>query len=142
MKIYLNTLSTYINKVLYYVLHIISLLYPRSPHLIHSPFPTDHIQIPCPADHWGPQCLCFEDNTAYYGNNHRFGDENPQKTRLDCQQSCEFHPSCEYWTFRKPIESGEAGLCYLKLKRENVRSNVTDYVSGSKTCRLPEWTGR
>ena len=31
------------------------------------------------------------------------------------------------------------GLCYLKLKRENVTPNVTDYVSGSKYCRLPEW---
>ena len=32
------------------------------------------------------------------------------------------------------------GLCYLKLKRENVTPNVTDYVSGSKYCRLPEWS--
>ena len=45
---------------------------------------------------------CFEDDTAYFGNNARTGGENPQKSRLDCQQSCEFHPSCHYWTFRKP----------------------------------------
>jgi type VI protein secretion system component Hcp len=104
----------------------------------------------CAPDQWGTECLCYEDNTAYYGNNHRFGDENPQKTRLDCQQSCQFHPSCHYWTFRKPIKKASAGiveaeagggLCYLKLKRDNVNPNVTDYVSGSKFCQLPEWTG-
>ena len=91
---------------------------------------------------------CYEDNTAYFGNNHRTGGENPQKTRLDCQQSCEFHPSCHFWTFRKPdLRSSDregaaagGGLCYLKLKRENVTPNVTDYVSGSKYCRLPEWS--
>ena len=103
-------------------------------------FPTDP-KAPCPDDHYGPQCLCYEDNTAYYGNNDRFGNENPQKTRLDCQQSCEFHPSCHFWTFRKPLEKGGSGLCYLKVKRDNVTPNVTDYVSGSKKCRLPEWTG-
>ena len=88
-------------------------------------------------------CLCFEDNTAYYGNNNRFGDENPQKTRLACQRSCEAHPSCHFWTFRKPDPEnvGAGGLCYLKTKRENVTPNVTDYVSGTKGCRLPEWTG-
>lgn len=106
--------------------------------------------LPCPDDlSWDssrPNCPCFEDNTAYYGNNHRFGGENPQKTRLDCQQSCQFHPSCHYWTFRKPSSSSDdgedesSGLCYLKLKRENVTPNVTDYVSGSKYCRLPEWS--
>ena len=97
----------------------------------------------CPAGHFGPKCLCFEDNTAYYGNNHRFGDENPQKTRLECQRSCEAHPSCQFWTFRKPDPKNVAngGLCYLKTKRENVTPNVTDYVSGSKGCKLPEWTG-
>ena len=89
---------------------------------------------------------CFEDNTAYFGNNQRTGGENPQKTRLDCQQSCEFHPSCHFWSFRKPdlrssAREGAAvggGLCYLKLKRENVTPNVTDYISGSKYCQLPE----
>ena len=87
------------------------------------------------------QCLCYEEFTAYYGNNHRFGDENPQKTRLACQRSCEAHPSCHFWTFRKPLEGQDTGLCYLKTKRENVTPNVTDYVSGSKGCKLPEWTG-
>ena len=86
-------------------------------------------------------CLCYEENTAYYGNNHRFGDENPQETRLACQRSCEAHPSCHFWTFRKPLEGEDSGLCYLKTKRENVTPNVTDYVSGSKGCKLPEWTG-
>ena len=85
--------------------------------------------------------LCFEEFTAYYGNNHRFGDENPQKTRLAFQRSCEAHPSCHFWTFRKPLEGQDTGLCYLKTKRENVTPNVTDYVSGSKGCKLPEWTG-
>ena len=45
---------------------------------------------------------CFEDDTAYFGNNIVFGNKNPQKSTFDCQQSCEFHPSCHYWTFRKP----------------------------------------
>ena len=77
---------------------------------------------------------CYEENTAYFGNNHKMGPENPQKTRLDCQQSCESHESCHYWTFH--IQ----GLCYLKVKRENVTPNLTSYVSGSKFCRLPEWS--
>ena len=45
---------------------------------------------------------CFEDETAYMGNTIVFGKENPQKSTHDCQQSCEFHPSCQYWTFEKP----------------------------------------
>ena len=77
---------------------------------------------------------CYEENTAYFGNNHKMGPENPQKTRLDCQQSCESHDSCHYWTFHT------SGLCYLKVKRENVTPNLTSYVSGSKFCRLPEWS--
>ena len=77
---------------------------------------------------------CFEDDTAYFGNNARTGGENPQKSRLDCQQSCEFHPSCQYWTFDKGT-----GNCYLKSKRENVTPHPY-YISGSKNCRLPEWS--
>ena len=87
-------------------------------------------------------CVCFEDNTAYFGNNHRFGAENPQFDRLGCQSSCESHPECKYWTFSKPSEAGEEGLCYLKTKRGNMKYNLTDYVSGSKKCRLPEWQGQ
>ena len=87
-------------------------------------------------------CVCFEDNTAYFGNNHRFGAENPQFDRLGCQRSCESHPECNYWTFNKPSEAGEEGLCYLKTKRRNMKYNLTDYVSGSKKCRLPEWQGQ
>ena len=40
------------------------------------------------------ECVCYEDNTAYFGNNHRFGAENPQLSRLSCQNSCESHPEC------------------------------------------------
>jgi hypothetical protein len=77
---------------------------------------------------------CFEDDTAYFGNNILFGDKNPQESTFDCQQSCEFHPSCQYWTFQK-----REGLCYLKLKRERVTTDPS-YISGSKKCRLPEWS--
>ena len=81
-----------------------------------------------------PKELCYEDNTVYYGNNLRTGSQNPKKTRLDCQQSCELEPSCHYWTFDK------SGFCYLKSKKENVTPNIPVYVSGSKYCRLPEWS--
>ena len=86
-------------------------------------------------------CVCFEDNTAYFGNNHRFGAENPQFDRLGCQKSCEAHPDCKFWTFSKPSKKGDEGLCYLKTKRKNMKYNLTDYVSGTKQCQLPEWQG-
>ena len=107
-----------------------------------------HSQVDCPDQYFHlfndttKACVCFEDNTAYFGNNHRFGAENPQFDRLGCQQSCEAHPECKYWTFSKPSVAGEEGLCYLKTKRENMKFNLTDYVSGSKRCRLPEWQGQ
>ena len=86
-------------------------------------------------------CVCFEDNTAYFGNNHRFGAENPQFDRLGCQKSCEAHPDCKFWTFGKPSNKGDEGLCYLETKMKNVKYNLTDYVSGTKQCQLPEWQG-
>ena len=48
-------------------------------------------------------------------------------------------PLCSWIPVREGAATG-TGLCYLKLKRENVTPNVTDYVSGSKYCRLPEWS--
>ena len=105
---------------------------------VHTSFPIDNS---CPPNHWGPLCLCFEENTAYYGNNHIFGHENPKKSRIDCQQSCEFDSNCNFWTFRKPVQRGGQGFCYLKTKRENVTNNIAIYVSGTKNCQLPEWTG-
>ena len=89
----------------------------------------------CPEDSYGPQCACFEDDTAYFGNNDRAGNENPQPSRHACQQSCQHHPSCKYWTWGK---SEPTGPCYLKTKRENVGYNLTSYVSGNKFCKLPE----
>merc|ERR1711962_1196962 len=34
----------------------------------------------CPPGHFGtpPHCSCYEDNTAYFGNNARVGSSNPQ----------------------------------------------------------------
>ena len=82
-------------------------------------------------------CVCFEDNTAYFGNNHRFGAENPQLDRLGCQKSCVVHPECKFWTFKKPTNKGGKGLCYLKTKRANMKYILTEYVSGAKDCQLP-----
>ncbi len=89
----------------------------------------------CPPDTYGEGCTCFEDNTAYFGNNIRIGNDNPQPSRLACQQSCENHPSCTHWTWGKATPTGP---CYLKTKRENVGHNLDSYVSGSKLCQLPE----
>ena len=84
---------------------------------------------------------CFEDDTAYFGNNARTGGENPQKSRLDCQQSCEFHPSCHYWTFRKPdLQSNgdspaqrgqnlsEVAFLFYKFRKMNDSFSVTSLV--------------
>ena len=90
-------------------------------------------------DEFGPKCLCFEDNTAYFGNNERVGSENPQPNRLACQRSCEDHPKCKYWTWGKGEPNGP---CYLKTARENIGRNLTSYVSGTKFCKLPESKGR
>ena len=94
----------------------------------------------CPEDSYGPQCACFEDDTLYYGYNvgpYNVGEgvENPQPSRHACQQSCQHHPSCKYWTWRK---SEPTGTCYLKTKRENVLTHLTSHVSGNKLCKLPE----
>ncbi|XP_040583657.2 LOW QUALITY PROTEIN: low-density lipoprotein receptor-related protein 2 [Lepeophtheirus salmonis] len=82
-----------------------------------------------------PEKPCFEDNTAYFGNNYRIGSENPQKSRLACQESCANHPECLFWTWGK---GDKTGPCYLKTARMNVQHNVSHYVSGSKNCLLPE----
>ena len=97
----------------------------------------------CPEGYFHPsnttdECVCFEDNTAYFQNNHKLGSKNFQKSRYDCQQSCAVHPKCKYWTYSKPQEEGHSGACYLKTARENVSRNLTRYVSGSKDCPLPE----
>ena len=34
-----------------------------------------------PASQFGEACACFEDNTAYFGNNKVAGSENPQPSR-------------------------------------------------------------
>ena len=57
----------------------------------------------CPPGYHGvpPECKCFEDNTAYFGNNAQTGAENPQPSRVACQRSCQQHPTCQYWTWGK-----------------------------------------
>lgn len=89
----------------------------------------------CPDGTYGDDCACFEDNAAYFGNNDRLGNENPQPSRHACQQSCQHHPSCKFWTWGKAEPTGP---CYLKTKRDNVGYNLTSYVSGNKFCKLPE----
>ena len=89
----------------------------------------------CPDGTYGADCACFEDDAAYFGNNERVGNENPQPSRHACQQSCQHHPSCKFWTWGKAEPTGP---CYLKTKRDNVGYNLTSYVSGNKFCRLPE----
>ncbi len=79
-----------------------------------------------------PECSCFEDDTAYFGNNHLIGHENMKKSARECQLSCEETEECNYWTWGKGRPEGP---CYLKTKRENVRGNLTSYVSGSKKCK-------
>ena len=112
---------------------------PHLPHLFRRPWILFYFFINYSSN---LKNLCYEENTAYYGNNLIYGHENPKKSRMDCQQSCQFNLNCNFWTFRKPAHRGTLGLCYLKTKRENVSNNVSSYVSGSKNCQLPEWTGR
>ena len=93
----------------------------------------------CPPGRFSPpDCLCYEEDTAYFGNNHVTGHENPTSSRSECQRSCAKTPECQFWTWGV----GEpTGPCYLKTARENVRRNLTSYVSGTKDCRLPEDKG-
>lgn len=81
-----------------------------------------------------PNCVCYEEDTAYFGNNARVGSDNPQPSMAACQKSCAADSSCEFWTWGKGTPTGP---CYLKTKRENVTPNLKSYVSGSKNCRLP-----
>ena len=55
----------------------------------------------CPSGYFGqpPHCKCYEDNTAYFGNN--FGNNgwgNRQPSRAACQRSCAEHPRLELST--------------------------------------------
>jgi hypothetical protein len=93
-----------------------------------------------PSAQFGPNCTCFEDNAAYFGNNHKSGGENRQPNRLACQRSCADHAECKFWTFGKG--TADDGPCYLKTKRgDQVTYGMKDYVSGSKDCLLPEAKG-
>jgi hypothetical protein len=49
-----------------------------------------------------------------------------------CAQACLQHADCNYWTWGK---GSPEGPCYLKTKRENVRSGLPSYISGTKECR-------
>merc|ERR1719369_321751 len=97
--------------------------------------------VTCPPGYFGkpPSCSCFEDNTAYFGNNAKFGLDNLQPSRLACQKSCMDHPKCEFWTWGKGTP---VGPCYLKHTRDNVTPGLDRYISGSKQCPLPEVTGK
>ncbi len=88
-----------------------------------------------PASQFGVNCTCFEENTAYFGNNHVVGAENPQSSRLACQRSCAEKAECVFWTWGR---GSPTGPCYLKTKRAQVTHGLRDYVSGSKDCVLPE----
>ena len=96
--------------------------------------------VTCPPGYFGepPSCSCFEDNTAYFGNNAKVGSDNLQPSRLDCQKSCLDHPKCEFWTWGKGTPEGP---CYLKHTRDNVTPGLDSYISGSKQCPLPEAKG-
>ena len=77
-----------------------------------------------------PSCSCFEDNTAYFGNNVVFGKSNPKPSREECVSSCQYHPQCKFWTWDKI-----SGSCYLKhSKSSNFPTGNTRYVSGPKHC--------
>ena len=117
-----------------YFLHVFLILTCLEPSTT-TPLPTQ-----CPKDYFGspPECKCFEDNTAYFGNNEVTGSDNPQPSRASCQRSCQQHPTCMFWTWGK----GEpTGPCYLKSARDNVTPGLSSYVSGTKHCRLPEAEG-
>ncbi len=79
-----------------------------------------------------PECACFEDNTAYFGNNHLLGHENMKPSARACQLSCRETKECNFWTWGKGRPEGP---CYLKTDRQNVRANLTSYLSGSKGCQ-------
>ena len=78
---------------------------------------------------------CWEDNTAYYGNN--IPDSmSYQPSTSACQQLCAEHSRCSYWTWGR-----RAGECYLKTSDDGrmSMSPMTDvYVSGTKDCNVPE----
>ena len=97
----------------------------------------------CPSGYFGepPSCSCFEDNTAYYENNVKMGENNLQPSRLACQQSCSDHSECEFWTWAKRTKRTPGGYCYLIHNRANWTFATEHYVSGSKHCMLPEAKG-
>ena len=92
--------------------------------------------VTCPPGYFGepPSCYCFEDNTAYFGNNAKVGSDNLQPSRVACQKSCNDHPECEFWTWGKGTP---VGPCYLKHTRDNVTPGLDSYISGSKQCPVP-----
>ena len=114
-----------------------------------KPSPPPPPPAKCPSGYFGqpPECKCFEDNTAYFGNNAVVGADNRQPSRAACQRSCAQHPTCAFWTWGKVGAGAGAGggagggPCYLKTARENVSPGLADYVSGSKHCALPEQRG-
>jgi len=86
------------------------------------------------------KCVCFDEGIAYNGNNVVLGKHNKRQSRYDCQQSCAKSDSCKYWTWLPPATNNRTDYkrrCYLKSKRENFIQS-SEYVSGSKNCRLPE----
>ena len=78
---------------------------------------------------------CWENNTAYFGNNIP-ESMSYQLSTSACQQSCAEHSGCSYWTWGR-----RAGECYLKTSddgRMSMSPMTDDYVSGTKDCNVPE----
>ena len=79
---------------------------------------------------------CWENNTAYFGNNIP-ESMSYQLSTSACQQSCAEHSGCSYWTWGRGH-----GECYLKTSDDGRMSmeGMTDvYVSGTKDCNdVPE----
>ena len=94
-----------------------------------------HIKGLCsdPANQFGSDCTCFEDNTAYIGNNIKTQTDCP--SRSTCQKSCANNYQCKFWSFE---EKQNSGICYMKTRRGGVTHGMNNYVSGSKNCRMPE----
>ena len=101
-----------------------------------KPSPPPPPPAKCPSGYFGqpPECKCFEDNTAYFGNNAVVGADNRQPSRAACQRSCAQHPTCAFWTWGKVEAGAGAGGVSMapRCRMEGGGEEEWDYCT---TCR-------
>ena len=107
----------------------------------HGETPKIQVSTKCPDGQFANkdgQCVCYEQGVNFVG--HSVAKADDVETYQECQKLCESQNDCRYWTHYSGLSN--FNTCFLKTKlgelsREIDNTGAVNYVSGSKSCRVP-----